>query len=537
MPITTLPNVAEFGGTKVNEYAVADATKQCAAEDYNALTGRMVAAFEAIGLDNGTTAGSLRAGQAPASGTSSASQSWTTARGYIVNHNDCELTLNANTTQWPVGEVREVVSPYDYTYRILVPTGHGLNNVEDGEGPWLGGWAASASYSSSCARITRLSSTDWAWSAVEAPASVQVVNANSATITARHVIVTYTVSPVTLTLPDASAGRELTIWKANGTSAAQITLARSASDAGGGGQINGDAASLVLDQGYFGDVEGSCWHVVGQGPLAWWVDPTWEALAEIKDTLDAAITNLSGVIGAEGYGEQVISGTSGTITDAKDVFVTNTGATINVTLPAATAARAIRLHKANSATTQTINLVRDDIAETINGATATYALTWTSVASGAAYATVDVACGTTGAWHADGYVPANATASAANTASIATNTTGITNLQGGFVPSANVRNLTSGTTATILAGETIVRQGSANAMALTLPAATLGAQIDIIKDTTNAGTITLIRAGSDTIHGSASNYVLDGSTYVTSATTYRRRWTVTCLVAGEWTVT
>ena len=62
MSITTLPVVADFGGTKADEYAEVDSSKQLAAAAYNALTGRMVDAFTAIGLDDGSTPGSLREG-------------------------------------------------------------------------------------------------------------------------------------------------------------------------------------------------------------------------------------------------------------------------------------------------------------------------------------------------------------------------------------------------------------------------------------------------------------------------------------------
>lgn len=73
MAITTIPGVAEFGGTKANEYTVVDATKQLSAADYNALTTRVIAAFNAIGLDNGTTSGSLRALLGPSDGSLSGS--------------------------------------------------------------------------------------------------------------------------------------------------------------------------------------------------------------------------------------------------------------------------------------------------------------------------------------------------------------------------------------------------------------------------------------------------------------------------------
>jgi hypothetical protein len=115
--------------------------------------------------------------------------------------------------------------------------------------------------------------------------------------------------------------------------------------------------------------------------------------------------------------------------------------------------------------------------------------------------------------------------------------TRVEQLESGIVPGANIHNTTTAGPHSILAGETLVRQAYAGAMTYNLPAATVGAQIDIVKATNNAGAITVARSGSDTIHGSASNYALDGSDYVyTGADKYRRRWTLTCFVAGDWTV-
>lgn len=61
MSITTIPDVTEFGGAKSDGYAEVDASKQLAASAWNGLVTRLIAAFGAIGVDDGSTVGSLRA--------------------------------------------------------------------------------------------------------------------------------------------------------------------------------------------------------------------------------------------------------------------------------------------------------------------------------------------------------------------------------------------------------------------------------------------------------------------------------------------
>ncbi len=97
-------------------------------------------------------------------------------------------------------------------------------------------------------------------------------------------------------------------------------------------------------------------------------------------------------------------------------------------------------------------------------------------------------------------------------------------------------NTTTAGPTTIASSTSIQSQSYAGAMIYVLPTAIVGKTVTIVKLTTNAGTITVRRSGSDTIHGSTNDYVLDGSDYVTSATTYRRSWTLVCLTAGNWDV-
>ncbi len=112
----------------------------------------------------------------------------------------------------------------------------------------------------------------------------------------------------------------------------------------------------------------------------------------------------------------------------------------------------------------------------------------------------------------------------------------VTDLEGGQTPDANIERTTGAGPVTLGSAITKVFQANASAMTYVLPAALKGMHIDIIKETVNAGAITLDPAGSDTIHGSASNYVLDGSDYVSSATTFRRAWSLDCAVDGNWLV-
>lgn len=299
MPINTLPVLADFGGTKADEYAEVDASKQLAAAAYNALTGRVIDAFTAIGLDDGSTASSLRA------------------------------AIKA-ITEGVIG-------------------------------------------------------------------SVQIVNTATATITtARHVLVTYTGGTCTLTLPDAAAAREITIWKAHDTGT-DIVLARSAGDVTGGGTISGNAGSLTLSQGYYNDTYGGRWDVVGQAALAWHVSSEWYAIADLRTALSSGLAGISNAIDAQGYGVLVVSGASATIGTERVVFVTNTSATVTLTLPDGVPPREIVIVQAHGVA-QTIICVRSatDISNsgTINGIADSFAVV-TGTRRGSMY---PIACRATYHW-------------------------------------------------------------------------------------------------------------------------------------------
>lgn len=109
-------------------------------------------------------------------------------------------------------------------------------------------------------------------------------------------------------------------------------------------------------------------------------------------------------------------------------------------------------------------------------------------------------------------------------------------LSAGNAPTENILVTTLAGPHTI--GETIsdVCQSFAGAMVYVAPAAIAGRKFGVLKDTLNVGTITVQPAGTDTIHGSTNDYVLDDSDYVSSATTFRRAWTFSCYVTGEWKV-
>lgn len=64
MAITDIPELSDFNAPKTNAFPVADASKQIAADDFNELCQRVIDVTTAVGLDDGTTSGSLRAGAA-----------------------------------------------------------------------------------------------------------------------------------------------------------------------------------------------------------------------------------------------------------------------------------------------------------------------------------------------------------------------------------------------------------------------------------------------------------------------------------------
>jgi hypothetical protein len=481
---------------------------------------------------------------------------------------------------------------------------------------------------------------------------VQIVNSASATITtARHVLVTYTAGTCTLTLPDAAAAREITVWKAHAT-AIDIVLARSAGDTASG-TINGTAASYTLTQGYFADTQGGRWDVVGQAALTWRVSSEWLAIDDLRTTLLASIAGVSGAIDAQGYGvlvvstasatigterlvvvtysagdctltlpdgvppreivivkahdvsrniilnrsatdisnsgtinglvdsfavgagsrraqyriaaratyhwelqtrqelsdieanivaigdvvtaledpgvgALVVSGTSATIADERDVIVTNTSATVNLTLPDSYSGRRITIHKANDTATQTINLIRSaaDVTATgtINLVAATRAVVFSSLVSTRRYRSFEIVGTGAAAWAlADG----DRLDIAAALADIITLDTRVDALDAGTMASVQI---VSGATATITAPVVYVDHAAARTD-LTLPATTSRFGVTIIKRATSGSFgIRLVPAsGSDAIQGLAAgtNFDIPGSTANASTTSVRPSFLVT----------
>lgn len=369
--------------------------------------------------------------------------------------------------------------------------------------------------------------------------TVQVVSTASATITdARIVVVIYDAGTCTLTLPNAVAARELIVVKAHDEEE-DIVLDRSASDAGASGTINGVTGSLTITSNDSGSR--AQYRVVGRATRHWEAeDRSGDVALEASiSALTASVIATAGIIDAEGYGVQVITGTMGTITTARNVFLTNTGAAITITLPDAAAARSIRLFKANSATTQTITLARsaNDAAGagSINGTAASFDIVMTSI-SGTRRAW-DVSASAVLEWHVDNGETAALTALAAtvstNTSNISTNTTDIAALKAGVV---TLQTISSTGTQTVNQDTAIARVTANGNTLLTLPTPSAGKCVTVVKDINGAGGTITLDPGTNTIHGSTTDFVLTGSGATGVADIERISWVVVGIDATSWMV-
>lgn len=381
-------------------------------------------------------------------------------------------------------------------------------------------------------------------------ASTYVVTLSSATVPAGTTdVLILTAGAVALQMQDVVDTGRVRIHTHSGTGA--VTLSRSAADATASGVFQsaaGTANTCVLSAPN-AFRQGRTWSLTPkmQGVPTWYVhdgeslsvdDLSGRMTIAENDIVafDGRLDDLEGVVVETGTSINVAA-------DTRHLILTNTG-TINLTWPDATSAICCHVYAASGESTQTINFLRsaaDIAAGTINGVVNDKSVVRTSASSDEAYQSWVMRGAGPGAWILDlgaSNALENIRYSISGLQSADTALDGrLDALEGGFTLSANIRNLTTAGPHTIVAGETLVQQSYAGAMVLTAPAATKGALHVVVKETTNAGTITWKRAGSDTIHGSASDYVLNGSDYVTSATTPRMAWIIRCLTAGEWTIT
>ena len=60
MAITDIPELSDFGAPKTSAFPTVDATKQIRADDFNEVCQRVIDVTNAVGLDDGSTSGSLR---------------------------------------------------------------------------------------------------------------------------------------------------------------------------------------------------------------------------------------------------------------------------------------------------------------------------------------------------------------------------------------------------------------------------------------------------------------------------------------------
>ena len=284
------------------------------------------------------------------------------------------------------------------------------------------------------------------------------------------------------------------------------------SDYGGAGivTINGVADIAVIASGLS--------VLIGDGANAWVCGSAANytaisaeiaaAAGDVQDDLDAHTTNVSNAhsVTAVQAGALPLGGNT-----TNSVVITNGSGTINYA-QASTADRLLTWVGSVLAFTQlTIGMIADRL------------ITWAKMPAGAAHTLIgrsanssgdvaDISIGTDeGVFNVSGVL----TSQKAQTANIADNAITLAKLAAALqigVDSTQVQEC-SGTSATISAGTRIAFvDTSGGAYSLTCPAISKGQSVLIVKVTTDANAITLIRTGSETIQAVAANYVLPGST-------------------------
>lgn len=104
----------------------------------------------------------------PVSSTTGTTLSWEAQERVRVANTGtthCLVTLNGDTTEWPVGRAR-AISQYGSTtggFTIAVPSGHKLNTVTNGTSGVIGTSAAAAGTALYTVMVTREASDEWSW--------------------------------------------------------------------------------------------------------------------------------------------------------------------------------------------------------------------------------------------------------------------------------------------------------------------------------------------------------------------------------------
>jgi hypothetical protein len=142
--------------------------------------------------------------------TSSAEQTWTTQYGLRVDHADCEITPTATADEWPVGEVRHVISPSE-RFQILVPNGHSLNDEVDGESPWFGG-PADVKSATQTVSLLRVSATLWVWWATARSRTQRVTELDANIEEDVDAVAIDTADAGDLTFPEIVKGKQIRIY-------------------------------------------------------------------------------------------------------------------------------------------------------------------------------------------------------------------------------------------------------------------------------------------------------------------------------------
>lgn len=376
---------------------------------------------------------------------------------------------------------------------------------------------------------------------------VQVVSGSTGTITtARHVIVTHTGSNCALTLPTATDGREITVWKATQDDTVEISLVRSADDITAGTTINAVAATLTLTMGEFGESAGASWRIVGRVG-AWLVDPTWMTLAAFRDTYDGFASTITNALftvleGQLGY-VTTVTGATHTVTTEDTIVVTYTGGTCVITLPPGTYTRRIKIIKAHTSAVG-IELARDG-SDVINGSGSNYTLPHSASANAflGEWHAKAIFDGSPGQWAVSSWgtaIAANTSAIATNTADIATDAARITALEANtYAPSTLACTGASHSWTTEVEADVTYASGTCT---IALDANTtqwpVGTSRVVNKLNTSSNTIVLDPQGTHTINGLAANtnVTLMNSANIPSGTVAAGIWRVKRLSSTAWWV-
>lgn len=389
MSITTLPVVADFGGTKANEYAEVDSGKQLAAAAYNALTGRMVDAFAAIGLDDGTTSGSLREGLQTTQ-TVTASPATVSARFIVLDDDTHTSGAPGSLVMPPIteGAWHVIATPYEDVHYLVTkapgdPVGTGpdltidssfirqqtivLVAVErDGILRWQGdstGYYLAGLLTAYLATATQVQALERPYSDARTHTETTAAYTWSSGLTIKRLVIDRNASKPTITLDESD-------WE-DGTTCRLDVLDSGGFGVevavGGGAVLNGQTAGT----GYV-TLPGSTNGFDGMPPSyeVTRIDGGWtiRSMVDVADGVVDAFVDISGRVDAlEVTGRQVITTATATILPGtRVVYIDHAAARTDLTLPA-TPFEPFTIKKRATSGGFGVRLIPDDAADAIQG--------------------------------------------------------------------------------------------------------------------------------------------------------------------------